>query len=161
MIGETEGRSPRPFFPSPAFEVLSMLCRRYHHALLALAAALLVLPGCSGRAAVQGSVTLNGAPVDGGVIVFAPAKGGSSQPTVSADIVGGKYSLPAGKGPTPGSYRVSISWKKKTGKKVDTPGDSGNQMDEAVEVIPASYNSQSTQTAEVKSGENTFNFDVK
>ena len=69
--------------------------------------------------------------------------------------------MPSGRGPAPGSYRVEIIWQKKTGRKVDTPGDPGVKMDETFQVIPAKYNTSSTETVTVKSGDNTFNFDLK
>ena len=134
---------------------------RYRHAFVALMAALLVLPGCASRAAVEGAVTFDGAPVDGGSITFLPSESGSKRIQVSADIVNGKYNLPAGKGPTPGSYRVQIIWNKKTGKQIDTPGDTGVKMDETVPVIPAQFNTDSKLSAEIKSGANTVNFDLK
>jgi hypothetical protein len=99
------------------------------------------------------------APVDGGQISFISSTG--KRPTVSADIVAGKYSLPAGKGPVTGSYNVQIIWRKKTGRQVDTPGDEGVKMDETVQVIPPQFNTKTTQTAEIKSGTNTLNFDLK
>jgi len=76
----------------------------FRHAFIIVAVVLLVLPGCSGSSA-EGTVSLDGQPVDGGVILFAP----SSDPQgkrVSADIVGGKYTA---RGLAPGSYRVEIT----------------------------------------------------
>jgi len=131
-------------------------------ALPVLALSLLVLSGCSRRAAVEGAVNFAGAPVDGGRIIFNPTEEGGKVPPVSADIVGGKYSLPAASGPVPGQYRVEITWKKKTGKQIDTPGDPGVKMDETVEAIPPTYNgAKTTLTADVKSGANKIDFDLK
>jgi hypothetical protein len=138
-----------------------MLRSRYRRALVALAAALLVLPGCASRAAVEGTVTLDGAPVDGGTITFIPSGSDSKRVMVSADIVNGKYTLPAGKGPVPGTYRVEIIWNKKTGRQIETPGDTGVKMDETVPAIPAQFNTNSKLSAEVKSGANTKDFDLK
>jgi hypothetical protein len=131
---------------------------RYRLFLPVVAACLLVLSGCSDRRPVEGTVTLDGQPVDGGKITFVPKSG---KDPVSADIVGGKFALPSGRGPVVGSYTVQIFWKKKTGRKVDTPGDPGVPMEEAVDVIPSQYNAQSTLTAEVKSSGNAFTFDCK
>jgi hypothetical protein len=135
-----------------------MLLARHRLVCTALAAALLLLSGCSGRRAVEGTVKFDGTPVDGGLITFVASSGSDR---VTTPIEGGKYSLPSGRGPKSGSHRVEIIWKKKTGRMVDTPGDQGVKMEETVQVIPASYNSGSTQTAEVKSSGNTFNFDIK
>jgi hypothetical protein len=135
--------------------------RRAARALI-LAIALVTLAGCSRRAAVQGTVTLAGAPVDGGSIRFTPAGGGTGAAApLAAPIQGGKYAIDGSPAPSPGSYRVEISWKKKTGRKVPTPGDSAVPMDETAEAIPPNYNSSSTLTADVKSGSNTLNFDLK
>jgi hypothetical protein len=116
----------------------------------------LVLAGCSRGRPVEGKVTYAGKPVDGGMISFIPTAGAP----VSAEIVGGKYSLPASRGPRTGPHRVEIVWKVKTGKQVDVPGDAGNLMDETEQVIPSEYNTGSTQTAEVKSSGNTFDFNI-
>ena len=128
-------------------------------AALALAAALAFLSGCSGRPSVSGTVTFNGQPVDGGVIVFIPEGQGGKQ--ASAPIVDGKFSISSGEGPTPGKNRVEITWHKKTGKKVPTPGDPGTEIDETVQVIPNQFNTGSTLVEEVKPGSNEFKFDLK
>jgi hypothetical protein len=127
---------------------------------LVLAVALFGLAGCSGgSAAVQGTVTLDGAPVDGGAISFTPS-GKPDSASFGAQIVGGKYSI-TGKAPPPGSYRVDVHWNKPTGKKVPTPGDPGTTMDQTAEAIPPTYNKNSTLKADLKSGSNTVDFDLK
>jgi hypothetical protein len=128
-------------------------------ATLAAALVLLVLAGCSGRPAIEGTVTYAGQPVDGGSISFIPDNNRGT--IASADIKAGKYAVPAGKGPGTGKCRVQIVWKKKTGRQVQTPGDAGNLIDETVQVIPANYNAQTTLSADLKSGGNTLNFDLK
>ena len=75
--------------------------------------------------------------------------------------MGGRYTLSGGKAPAAGSYRVDINWEKKTGTQVPTPGDPNTMMDQTAETIPPAYNSASTLTADVKSGSNTLNFDLK
>jgi hypothetical protein len=72
--------------------------------------------------------------------------------------VGGKYTIPSRPGLAPGSYKVAIGWNKPTGKKVGTPGDPGTTVDETAQVIPPKYNTQTTLTAEIKSGSNTVDF---
>lgn len=116
--------------------------------------ALVLLPGC-GKPAVSGKVTLDGQPVDGGIISFL-SEGPKEQ--ANADIVGGSYQFAAGKGPVSGKHRVEILWNKKTGRKVPVPGDVGTTMEEKLQVIPAKYNTASTLTAEVKGGANTLDF---
>src|SRR5262245_13950466 len=113
-----------------------MLRFRCFCALLALALAAFLLPGCSGGPRVDGTVTFNNEPVSDGTITFVPSTPGADKGgRASAPIQGGKYSLRNKKGFTPGSYRVEIIWNKATGRKVDTPGDPGNLIDETVQVI--------------------------
>jgi len=138
---------------------------RHALCLVPLVLALAVLAGCSSskRVPVSGTVTFDGKPVDGGVIAFLPegdvAPGGKG--TVSGEIVEGKYSLPSGRGPDAGKYKVQITWNKKTGKQIDTPGDPGTKMDDTVQVIPPKYNKQTILTAEIKSGSNdNVNFEL-
>jgi hypothetical protein len=122
------------------------------------------LAGCGGnRAAVEGSVTLDGKPVDGGIIAFIPDDGKSGEDHVKAhgEIKGGKYALSRSEGPNPGKYKVTINWPKKTGRKVDAPGDPGVKMDEVKEAVPARYNKQTTLVIEIKSGSNTKDYELK
>jgi hypothetical protein len=118
-----------------------------------------VMTGCgdSNRAGVQGNVTLDGAPVDGGRIMFiAPDAKGNAH----ADIKEGKYELAAGQGPSLGTYRIEIYWYKKTGKKV-VGNDPPNLVDEKIQLIPKKYNTKSSVKEEIKPGMNTFNYDLK
>jgi hypothetical protein len=130
-------------------------------ALLAVALPAVILTGCSGTS-VSGNVTLDGAPVDGGVILFLPQTGSpAALKSANGPIVGGKYSLEGAKAPQPGKYRVQIEWKKKTGQQIPVPGDPGNTTEETVQMVPPMYNQQSTLEADVKGGANTFNYDLK
>jgi hypothetical protein len=124
------------------------------------AATAFLLIGCSSsnRAAVKGSVTFDGAPVDGGMILFFPANEKNKADQGHAEIKNGAYEIPAGKGPPPGSYRVEITWEKKTGKQVVSKGDPPNMEDETIQVIPPQYNRESKLTKEITSGMNTIDF---
>ncbi len=128
-----------------------------------LVSSLLLATGCgdSGppRAGAEGTVTFDGAPIDGGRIMFIAAdkKGGAN---AHADIKDGKYALPIGKGPSPGGHRVEIVWFKKTGKQI-VGSDPPNLVDEKIQVLPKNYNTASTLSADIKSGKNTVNFDLK
>ncbi len=59
------------------------------------------------RAAVQGSVLLNGLPMPAGVIRFIP-QGTTAGPKVTATIEVGHFELPAWNGPLVGEHRVEI-----------------------------------------------------
>jgi hypothetical protein len=130
---------------------------------LFLAVAMLALAGCgadAGRAAVQGTVSYGGEPVDSGGIAFLPDGGGDAQVQATGDILDGHYNLEGGHGPSPGKYRVQIYWQKKTGRKITSR--SGTASREVTEqVIPANYNENSELTVDVQPGRNTFDFDLK
>jgi len=113
---------------------------------------LLVLAGCGDATstALHGTVTLDGAPVTNGNIVFLPET--SDGPKAAAAIEEGKYSIPADVGLTPGTYRVEVSWHKPTGRKVPS-ADPGIMMDETKEAVPSKYNASSTLTADLAAGD--------
>lgn len=122
--------------------------------LIALVSALI---GCSSdnRRAVSGEVSLDGESVSSGSIVFLPTAGDG--PKGAAEIVDGKYTIPAEQGLPPGNYRVEIRWSQATGKQIPS-GDPGMLMDERLEAMPARYNTASTLTAEITAGENKQDF---
>jgi hypothetical protein len=122
-----------------------------------LVISMVFLAGCGGSSRIEGTVTFDGQPVDGGGIVFIGS--GTQGEKASGRIEGGKYSLEA-KLPS-GSYKVEIRWLKPTGKSIPNKSDAGTSTEETKEVIPMEYNSQSKLTADIKSGQNTFNFDLK
>src|SRR5262245_22550970 len=80
---------------------------------------LLLIAGCnsSDQVTVKGEVTLDGAPVGPGSISFYPEDGTVSR-KASAAILDGKYEIPAEIGPSPGKFKIEITWPKATGKKV-------------------------------------------
>jgi len=127
-----------------------------------LVLALLCLAGCGGRASVQGSVSYAGAPVDDGTIAFISTDGGSGEgANASGDVKDGKYSISGDRGPKSGKYKVEIYWNKKTGKMVGTPGDASVKMAEVKQMLPPKYNKQTELTADITSGSNTKNFELK
>lgn len=134
-----------------------------HMAAGLLAGLLAAAAGCSGntrQASVTGEVTLDGQPVGpGGHIVFLPQSGGEGR-QASAAIDGGKYAIPAERGPSLGPCRVEITWDKKTGKQLPS-ADPGFMMDETRQAIPTKYNRQSTLTVEITPGANVHNFHLQ
>jgi len=122
---------------------------------VAIAVAVTALAGCgSSGTAASGDVTFDGQPVDDGGIVFVP-DGGADATQVGASIHDGKYAIDDGRGLRPGKYKVQITWMKKTGKKFQ--GADGIE-DEKLQVLPPRFNTETTQTAEVKRGKNTISF---
>jgi hypothetical protein len=130
----------------------------YLSAVIAILA--VVISGCGGpRGAVSGTVTVDGTPIENGTITFDPEDGKGKGKT-AAEIVGGKYELPADRGPLPGKYKVEFTSQKKTGNKLPT-GDGDQMRDETAQVLPAKFNTQSTYNVEIKKGTNKNDFDLK
>ena len=144
---------------------------------LVMLAALSVLVGCGGEtelggtAAVTGTVTHNGQPVEGATVTFSPTgEGRAASGTTGAD---GRFTLTtlmADDGAMPGAYNVGIS-------KTETQGAMTAEESEAYlqqhnqpppppvtkEVLPAKYKNplQSGLTATVSEGtENNFTFEL-
>jgi hypothetical protein len=110
---------------------------------------------------VEGHVTLDGQPVDGGVISFIQGTGPGSDKGNSA-IVGGKYEVAGdrAKNLTPGTYSVQIHWIQKLTKAGANPINADTSP-AVKEVIPPKYNSQTTLTKEVTAGTNKIDFDLQ
>ena len=123
---------------------------------------ILSLTGCGGGgepipelAEVTGIVTMDGTPLSNAKVIFEPQQASengrrrASSATTQSD---GSYALEYNSdasGATPGSHKVMIL------KMPDNPDDAGTQL------VPAKYNDKTELTAEVKTGENSFNFDLK
>jgi hypothetical protein len=126
--------------------------------LAALAAALL---GCGQkptgpeRGVVHGKITLDGNPVVKGTIDFAPTDP-SRGPTCGMRVVDGQYAS-AERGPIIGKCRVTIRAPQMSG----TMREDGDWKSNYAELIPPRYNTQSTLEADVRAGDNTFDFDLK
>lgn len=128
--------------------------------LLTVFAVVSILSGCSPTPEdqpeigfVTGIVALDGEPVPGAVIDFAPASGRPSSGITDEE---GRYELaynPTTKGAKIGKHTVRIS----THRYIEN---SDGSTTEQKEVIPEKYNVQSTLTVEVKPGENDFPFSL-
>jgi hypothetical protein len=135
-------------------------------AAIVLAALCLFASGCGGnrgysgerRFSLSGKVTVDGEPMESGVISFLPQdKGGRVS---GGPIKGGTYEVPEAMGATAGIYRVEVRWNKPTGRRVkDAYGE--EIMDEYKEGLPARYHSDSELTAEVSAKQTKFDFDLK
>lgn len=123
-----------------------------------------LLFGCSkdplGRQAISGTVVVDGAPLATGNISFQPIEGQAT--SGGARITDGNYAVPREGGLVAGKYRVSIN--------AAVPGTGGGPAEGALpgdlpapprELIPASWNTASEHTIEVKSqGPFVFPFEV-
>ncbi|WP_417378606.1 carboxypeptidase regulatory-like domain-containing protein [Gimesia sp.] len=136
------------------------ISKRFHAVYFAFL--ILTVSGCGAEgepipdlAQVTGVVTMDGAPLSNAKIIFEPqqatekARRRASSASTETD---GSYTLEYNSdasGATLGSHKVMII------KMPDDPEDAGMQL------VPAKYNDKSELTAEVKEGDNSFNFDLK
>ncbi|MDR3110995.1 MAG: carboxypeptidase-like regulatory domain-containing protein [Planctomycetaceae bacterium] len=133
-----------------------------------------IIAGCSdGKIktnGVTGTVTYDGSPLAGATVIFSPVTDGQGNPAVGETDEKGVYVLQTilgnfGAGTTPGDYTVTVTKTelKKTGKKT-TDGDGVvHEETKPVSVIPEKYAQAATSgfTATVKSGSNTFDFNLE
>lgn len=132
-------------------------------AMLLLAAGILLtatsLPGCdSGPATglVEGTVTLDGEPLDQAMLRFQPVNGRGS---VGMTDESGHYKLrftATTEGAIPGEHRVLITTQRAA---------SGGEGDQPLvpaqeEILPAKYNDATELTATVEPGPNTIDFEL-
>ncbi len=138
------------------------------------AAGLLLLIGCGGesldypRESLSGFVTIDGKPLEKGVIYFEPQE---KLPTQAGGLIeNGRFMVPKESGAVPGLYSVAIFAE----MKVELPAgldpasaEGGLAASRAAsklppeQRIPVRYNSQTTLTAEVQKGKpNEFAFEL-
>jgi hypothetical protein len=137
-----------------------------------LTATFLGLSGCGGPSdqpelgQVKGTVTLDGKPLSGMAVVFQPDNGRSAHGRTDAE---GKYELTYirdVKGTKIGHNRVEIGPSEAEEEEEDAPEMEGDDAPPPVQQpartgkpkIPARYNTRSELEADVKPGENTFDF---
>ncbi len=129
-----------------------------------LALLVITLVGCGGgrtspRRAVQGDVTLGGAPLDRGTITFYPSTG-TAGAAGGALIENGQYQIPADKGLEPGKYRVQLSSPTPSTATAEDYA-AGNMPLTSNDRIPPEFNERSQQVIEVTpNGDNRFDFAV-
>ena len=120
---------------------------------------LFILSGCgqaTDRRALEGSVTLDKAPLADGNIGFFP-QSGTGGPAAGGKIKEGRFLIDRDKGAYSGTFRVEITAARKTGKKVKTP--LGDMIDGYEQYLSERYNRSSELTAEVtEDGPNQFEF---
>ena len=117
---------------------------------------LFLFVGCSNHAAsVSGNVTLDGKPLTKGDISFYASGAAAASGQIDAS---GNYTLSTGteKGLQPGSYQVTI-----VANDIIEPTDKFASLIPKL-ITPAKYSNATTSglTAEVKSGKNTFDFNL-
>ncbi|MDR0611869.1 MAG: carboxypeptidase-like regulatory domain-containing protein [Planctomycetaceae bacterium] len=133
------------------------------------------LMGCSesniiDTEAVTGTVTFNGQPLEGASVSFSPKVSGQGTPATGITDTQGNYVLqtPLGAaqaGTSQGEYIVLIRkyTAKSTGQKLKNERGGETEMTQPVNILPEIY-ADPTKTplsASVKSGKNTYDFDLK
>ena len=104
----------------------------------------------SGRRAISGAVTLDGAPLEQGSISLQPADG--AKYSSGAVISKGRYTIPKDKGLPPGKYRVVIS-AVKPGTGLTLPRERCRQeVGVPRRACPAQWNTNSNQFIEIDFG---------
>ena len=130
--------------------------------LLAVAFGLVSISGCGGtdRAAIEGAVTLDGKPLESGRVTFRPQRGTES-PSAGGKIVDGYYSVDSEGGVLPGKFRVEITAKRPTGKKVPNRF-TGEMVMLEEQYLPERYNrnSQLELTVPPEGGTITQDFEL-
>ncbi|WP_437193795.1 hypothetical protein [Planctomicrobium sp. SH527] len=124
--------------------------------------------GCSGgdsvsKVSVNGRITLNGEPVQSGVITFLPAEGVNG-PSSGAEIVAGDFSIPKEKGPAKGLHLVEVTVipKNPKGEQASTDVQSVNAPASAWSLAnPAKSFKDPSQTVDFKDGENKYELSLK
>ena len=134
---------------------------------MALASMLLSLAatcGCgpeSDRLSVSGEVTLDGAPLDSGTILFTSV-GAAQLVSSGAMIQDGAYFVPEEQGLVPGTYQVEITSPDKSAPLAMAPAGPDQQgIPVAPDRIPEEYNVKTDKRVEVtRNGDNAFDFDI-
>ena len=112
------------------------------------------------RASVRGAVTLDGAPLAQGSILFVPIEG-SGGVAAGGTIADGRYELDGDAGVSLGANRVEIRAVRKSGRQVQKPFAPQGEMVEAdEEAVAEEFNSASTLRADVVAGDQTLDFAV-
>ena len=134
------------------------------------------LNGCGGgveyegdeRAAIVGTVTLDGSPLPFGIITFVPAGQGRR---ASGNINDGSYSIPEEWGPNLGEYKVEIIGSPKPSEEDEEEEEESGDDDDDEDgggrgrpgekpMVAPQYNTETTLTATIVAGENTCDFKV-
>jgi hypothetical protein len=119
--------------------------------------------GCSRvprRFALEGRVTVDGAPLESGTMAWIPT-GQTGGPTCGGSITRGRFAIPAPEGAREGEYRVEITASRQS-ERADSLGLDGMTMGYSViQYLPARYNSESELVATViRSGKNLYTFEL-
>ena len=146
-----------------AWKLTLLARRRRSEAIILLATLLVVCPGCGdsgGRAGLTGIVTFDEKPVPEGSIEFHPIQG-TKGPSSGGQIADGEFEIVPRDGLFPGTFQVSITAYRGTGK-MQIYELTGEEYEVHEQYLPARYNQQSELSVEVaESGKNHFEFHLE
>lgn len=136
-----------------------------HDMLLAVCAAVAIALGAAGgcgrppAAALEGSVTFAGQPIDDGTIRLFPVDG-TPGPGAAALVAAGRFAIEPGKGLVPGRYMVAIAATRPTGRTVKPePGsEADGSVAEYEQFVPDRYNTKSELQVTLEAGRNEHVF---
>jgi hypothetical protein len=113
------------------------------------------------RAPIQGKVTVGGKPLAAGRILFTPIAP-TQGPAASARITAGEFKLEHADGPVVGQNRVEVEADLNLGFEIDDEAAYAKRGGRRLpnNPIPPAFNTQSTLTAEVEAGDNTFDVSI-
>lgn len=131
--------------------------------------------GCGGNTLatieVTGTVTHNGAPVEGAYVMFSPVEPGQGNPGYAVTDANGRYALATqqgavGAGTTPGHYKVTVTKTRRTstGKTETTPEGEMVEVMENQDLLPRRYKfaANTPLSAQVVEGQpNQFDFTLE
>lgn len=141
---------------------MNRLFRSWMVVCFAGAGLLLACPACNrtnSQSPIAGEVTLDGKPLEEGVIRFLPIDG--AQGSIAAgEVRGGRFQIAGRAGPTIGWNRVEINGFRRTGRMIPAPFPQQGMIEERIEAVPPQFNAESTLKYEVKPGSNTADFEL-
>jgi hypothetical protein len=130
---------------------------RFSSAILLVAACCLAAVGCGkSKPIMEGLVTLDGVPIEKGLIMLVPANGKGQ--TAGGGIEAGRYRISA----SPGTMRIRINAARKDGTMLDPSAPwTGVMIDRYVEYVPDRYNEQTNLEVTVTAGLNKHDFTLE
>ncbi|MEW4452183.1 hypothetical protein AB1L30_05800 [Bremerella sp. JC817] len=130
---------------------------------LAFSCLVFTLAGCGGdgipRAAVKGTVTYDGKPIETGVIMFIPSDVSPIALKITDGIYDSESDVNDRRGAPIGDCQVQIFGDKPSGKIV-TDITTGQKVEEFIQFIPPKYNVNSILTVTVEAGDQNIDFSL-